>query len=85
MKFNPYAALLLTSASMLLTVAVSQMGSGAALLRAGAASMDRDVASLAARTWVSLEGHTSVAGRADTSPTRLASIDKPPQERTSHN
>ncbi len=85
MRINPYAALLLTGACMLLTVAVSQMGAGAALVRAGAASVDRDVASLAARTWVSLEGHTSVANRADTSPTRVASIDKPPQERTARN
>ena len=82
MKFNPYAALLMTSASMLVTVVLFQTGSSATLLRAGVASVDRDVSSFVAKTWTSLERRTLTADRSDQprSPTRVAAIDKPPQE-----
>jgi hypothetical protein len=74
MKFNPYAALLMTSALMLITVLVAQLGSNAALLKAGAASVDRDVSRFATRTLTSLEGRTQPADSG--APTRVASIDK---------
>jgi len=85
MKFNPYAALLMTGALMLITVVLFQTGSSAALLRAGAVSVDRDVSSFAAKTWTSLEERASVARQraADqprARPTRVASIDRQPQE-----
>jgi hypothetical protein len=79
MKFNPYAALLMTGALMLLTVVMSQTGSNAALLRAGVASVDRDVSSLAARTWLSLEGGRARAEQVPASPTRVAAVDRQPQ------
>ena len=50
MKFNPYAALLTTGVLMLATVVFAQTRSSVALLKAGAASLDRDVSSFAART-----------------------------------
>lgn len=61
MKFNPYAALLVTGALMLVTVVLSPMGSNAALLKAGAASVDRDVSRFAAKTFPSLAGRTEEA------------------------
>ena len=81
MKFNPYAALLMTSALMLITVVLFQTGSSAALVRAGAASVDKDVSSFAAKTWTSLEKRTLVADRADQAPrsTRMASIERRPE------
>jgi hypothetical protein len=81
MKFNPYTALLTTGALMLTTVVMSESGSGAALLKAGVVSVDRDVASFAAKTWGSLEGRTLVARQIAREPerTRLASIDKQPE------
>jgi hypothetical protein len=83
MKFNPYAALLLTGASMLITVVLFQTGSSTALLKAGAVSMDRDVSSFAVKTWTAFEGRTLIAARSDPaprSPARVASIDRQPQE-----
>jgi hypothetical protein len=83
MKFNPYAALLMTSALMLITVVVFQTGSSASLVRAGAASLDKDVSRFAAKTWTSLEKRTLVADRSDQTrqrSTRMASIDRRPQE-----
>jgi hypothetical protein len=50
MKFNPYAALLTTGVLMLATVVFAQTRSSVALLKAGAASVDKDVSSFAART-----------------------------------
>ncbi len=80
MKFNPYAALLMTGVLMILTVVLSQTGSNAALLRAGVASVDRDVSSFAARTWTSLESGRSGAEQVQAPPTRLASIDRHQQQ-----
>ena len=48
MKFNPYAALLTTGVLMLATVVFAQTRSSVALLKAGAASVDKDVSSFAA-------------------------------------
>jgi hypothetical protein len=53
MKFNPYAALLTTGVLMLATVLFAQTRSSVALLKAGAASVDKDVSSFAARTLLS--------------------------------
>jgi len=83
MKFNAYAALLMTSALMLITVVLFQTGSSAVLLRAGVASVDRDVSNFAAKTWTSLEGRALIADRSDQTrqhPTRVASIDRQPEE-----
>jgi len=49
MKFNPYAALLATGVLML-AVVFAQTRSSVALLKEGAASVDRDVSSFAAKT-----------------------------------
>ncbi len=54
-KLNPYPVLLLTGVLMFVTVFVFQFGSGLALIRAGAASVDEDVSTLVARAWVSSE------------------------------
>ena len=83
MKFNPYAALVMTSASMLITVVLFQTGSSTALLKAGVASVDKDVSSFAAKTWTSLERRTLIADRSEQThqrTTRVSSIDRPPQE-----
>jgi hypothetical protein len=48
LKFNPYAALLTTGVLMLATVLFAQTRSSVALLKAGAASVDKDVSSFAA-------------------------------------
>ena len=80
MKFNPYAALLMTGALMLLTVVIAQIGSNAALLRAGVVSVDRDVSSFAARTLTSLEGRRQESDEDRDSPTRVAVIDRQPQQ-----
>jgi hypothetical protein len=79
MKFNPYAALLMTGALMILTVVMSQTGSNATLLRAGVASVDRDLSSFAARTWLSLEGGRARDEQVPASPTRVAALDSQPQ------
>jgi hypothetical protein len=81
MKFNPYAALLMTGALMVITVALFQTGSSAALLRAGAVSVDKDVSSFASKTWTSLEARAPVAQQRQAdqpreTPTRVASIDR---------
>lgn len=52
MKFNPYAALL-TTGVLMLAVVFAQTRSSVALLKAGAASVDKDVSSFAARTLLS--------------------------------
>ena len=86
MKFNPYAALLMTGALMLVTVILFQTGSSATLLKAGAASVDRDVSSFAARTLTSLEKRTPVADQESTPrSTRIASLDKRPPDGRSEN
>jgi hypothetical protein len=48
MKINPYAALLTTGLLMLATVVFAQTRSSVALLKAGAASVDKDVSNFAA-------------------------------------
>ena len=53
-RLSPYAALLLTGGLMLVTVVLSQLGSSAALLKAGAASVDKDLSNFAAKTFTSL-------------------------------
>ena len=78
MKFNPYAALLMTGALMFVTVILFQTGSSARLLKAGAASVDKDVSSFAAKTWTSLEGRAVFASADQHSAprTRVASLEK---------
>jgi hypothetical protein len=49
MKFNPYVALL-TTGVLMLAVVFAQTRSSVALLKAGAASVDKDVSSFAAHT-----------------------------------
>jgi len=65
MKFNPYAALLTTGVLMLATVVFVQNRSSVALLKAGAASVDRDVSSFAAKTLLSRDSSQSHALGAD--------------------
>lgn len=76
MKFYPYRLLLTTAALMLATVVFAQTGSSIALLKAGAASVDRDVSSLAAKTFASLESRALVARESRVAETRVASIDE---------
>jgi hypothetical protein len=72
MKFNPYAALVTTGLLMLATVVFAQTRSSVALMKAGAASVDKDVSRFAAK---------AVAARGSgMSGTRVASTD-PPQGR----
>ena len=81
MKFNPYATLVVTGVLMLLTVIVAQVGPNAALLKAGAASVDRDVSRFAARTFTSLDIRNAEQARAETdratrdSRTRMAALE----------
>ena len=86
MKFNPYAALLMTGALMIVTVIFAQVGANAALLRAGAASVDRDVSNFAARTVTALHKRSasSDADRGE-SRIRVASNDEHPEETSSPN
>jgi hypothetical protein len=67
MKFNPYAALLTTGVLMLATVVFAQTRSSVALLKAGAASVDKDVSSFAAKTLSSRDSSQSRALGADES------------------
>jgi hypothetical protein len=81
MKFNPYAALLTTGVLMLAVVFV-QTRSSVALLKAGAASVDKDVSSFAARTLLSGDASHRQAATVDDSRmsgTRVAFSDR--QER----
>jgi len=78
MKFNPYAALL-TTGVLMLAVVFAQTRSSVALLKAGAASMDRDVSSFAARTLLprdSWQGHAVAANENRMSGTRVALTDR---------
>ncbi|HEV7448263.1 MAG TPA: hypothetical protein VGO18_37195 [Steroidobacteraceae bacterium] len=75
MKFNPYAALLTTGVLMLATVLFAQTRSSVALLKVGAASVDRDVSSFAAKTLSSRDSSQSQRLGGDegqTSGTRVA-------------
>jgi len=54
MKFNPYPVFLTTGALMFATVVLAQTGSGVALLKAGAASVNQDVSTFAVKTIASL-------------------------------
>ena len=54
MKFNPYPVFLIIGALMFATVVLAQTGSGVALLKAGAASVNQDVSSFAVKTIASL-------------------------------
>ena len=56
MKLNPYPVFLVTGALMCATVLLAQLGSGVALLKAGAASVNQDVSSFAVKTISSLGG-----------------------------
>jgi hypothetical protein len=81
MKFNPYAVLLTTGVLMLATVLFSQTRSSVTLVKAGAASVDRDVSSFAARTLSlespSEEGHSLLADDDNrASGTRVALTDR---------
>jgi hypothetical protein len=79
MKFNPYAALLTTGVLMLATVLFAQTRSSVALMKAGAASVDRDVSRFAARTLLSGDSSQKPASGADESRmsgTRLALTDR---------
>ena len=79
MKFNPYAVLLATGALMLATVLMAQVGMNVSLLRDGAASVDKDVASFArnlSNSDAPSSGGSAARGSQDSAPTRLASIDR---------
>ena len=85
MKFNPYAALLMTGALMLITVVVAQMGPNATLLKAGVKSVDRDVETFAARTLTSLQARTTSTEEEDEPRARIASLDTRSEENVSDN
>jgi hypothetical protein len=75
MKFNPYVALITTGVLMLATVVFAQTRSSVALLKAGVASVDKDVSSFAAKTLLSrdsLQSHALGADRNRVSGTRVA-------------
>ena len=79
MKFNPYAALLTTGVLMLATVVFAQTRSSVALFKAGAASVDRDVSSFAAKTLLSRDSsrkHDLGADQRRMSGTRVALTDR---------
>ena len=79
MKFNPYAALLTTGVLMLATVVFAQTRSSVALLKAGAASLDKDVSSFAARTLSArdpAQRHATGADENQISGTRVALTDR---------
>jgi hypothetical protein len=59
-SFNPYAALIGTGALMLATVLISEGGPGLELARAGARSLDRDVATLVAKASASVQQFAAV-------------------------
>src|SRR2546423_12776229 len=83
MKFNPYAALL-TTGMLMLAVVFAQTRSSVALLRAGAASVDRDVSSFAAKTLSSRDASqrsTVAVGGSRMSATRVALTDRPLTDR----
>lgn len=75
MKFNPYPVLLTTGALMFATVVLSQTGSGVALLKAGAASVNQDVSSFAAKAIPSLGNLPLVAREDSVRNTRVAALD----------
>jgi hypothetical protein len=56
MKVNPYPVLLTIGLLMFATVFFAQTGANAALLKAGAASLDKDISKFAAKTVASLRG-----------------------------
>lgn len=85
MKFNPYAALLMTGALMITTVIFAQAGDSAALLKAGAVSVDRDVSIFAARTVTTLHERPTVTDADREMRIRMASIDKQSKENASPN
>jgi hypothetical protein len=83
MKFNPYAALL-TTGVLMLAVVFAQTRSSVALLKAGAASVDRDVSSFAAKTLSSRDAsqrHDAVVDDSRMSGTRVALTDRPLTDR----
>jgi hypothetical protein len=78
MKFNPYAALL-TTGVLMLAVVFAQTRSSIALLKAGAASVDRDVSSFAARTLISRDSsqrHALAVDDSRVSGTKVALTDR---------
>jgi len=84
MKFNPYVALL-TTGVLMLAVVFAQTRSSVSLLKAGAASVDKDVSSFAARTSL-LSGdashrQTAAADDSRMSGTRVASSDRQERDR----
>jgi hypothetical protein len=84
MKFNPYVALL-TTGVLMLAVVFAQTRSSVSLLKAGAASVDKDVSSFAARTSLLSgdESHrqTPAADDSRMSGTRVASSDRQERDR----
>jgi hypothetical protein len=85
MKFNPYAALLMTGALMVITVVIAQIGANSVLLKEGAASVDRDVSSFAAKTLTSFQRQQALTDAERDPQTRVASIDKQAEGRQSDN
>ena len=77
MKFNPYPVLLTTGALMFGTVLLAQSGSSVALLKAGAASVNKDVSSFAVRTFAPVNDRPLVAREDSVHPTRLAALAHP--------
>ncbi len=55
MKFNPYTILLTIGVLMFATVIATQMGPGLALVKAGAASVNRDFSRLASKSGAASE------------------------------
>ena len=80
MKFNPYAALL-TTGVLMLAVVFAQTRSSVALLKAGVASVDKDVSSFAARTLSSGDRPAAAADDSRMSGTRVALSDRQEQDR----
>lgn len=77
MKFNAYSVLLTTGLLMFATAVLSLTGSGVALLKAGAAAVDKDVSSFAVRAFPPLDEGALVIRENPVHPTRLAAIDDP--------
>lgn len=74
MKFNPYPVLITTGALMWGTIMFAQTGSSVALLKAGAASVDRDVSSFAAKALSTLGNRPSADDERRVRDVRVASL-----------
>jgi hypothetical protein len=86
MKLNPYPVLVTTGVLMLATVVLAQTGTSVSLVKAGVVALDREVASLAVRTWSSLQSRVLIAEEppeADVArhpESRLAAVEKTPAD-----